>query len=237
MRSYTIEWKRLITEGGVIVVSILLAFAIDAWWHERQQGNEANDQAARVLAELRANAAIVEKHIENLKGATGVVKTFLDLLGPEPPPTPVSRVAELLEGVYSSSTVTLERGAATDFLSSGQLTDTRWTDIRIALASALSYASVAESASAELRGMRESVRVRLDEHVSGLDLVIAHPFMHEYESSRFASDTDALLSDMRFESALANYAIRMEINLRYWISLKAQLEQLIVDIESTAFSE
>ncbi len=48
MRSYTIEWKRLITEGGVIVVSILLAFAIDAWWHERQQGNDANDPAAEV---------------------------------------------------------------------------------------------------------------------------------------------------------------------------------------------
>jgi hypothetical protein len=30
-----IPWSRLIAEGAVIVVSILLAFAIDAWWDER----------------------------------------------------------------------------------------------------------------------------------------------------------------------------------------------------------
>ena len=28
----TIRWRRLLTEGAVIVASILLAFAIDAWW-------------------------------------------------------------------------------------------------------------------------------------------------------------------------------------------------------------
>ena len=32
-----IPWGRLIAEGGAIVVSILLAFAIDAWWEERQE--------------------------------------------------------------------------------------------------------------------------------------------------------------------------------------------------------
>lgn len=30
-----IPWKRLIVEGAAIVVSILLAFGIDAWWDER----------------------------------------------------------------------------------------------------------------------------------------------------------------------------------------------------------
>jgi hypothetical protein len=31
----SIPWSRLIAEGAVIVASILLAFAIDAWWDER----------------------------------------------------------------------------------------------------------------------------------------------------------------------------------------------------------
>jgi len=30
-----IAWKRLAIEAPVIVVSILLAFTIDAWWDER----------------------------------------------------------------------------------------------------------------------------------------------------------------------------------------------------------
>jgi hypothetical protein len=30
-----IAWRRVTLEGAVIVISILLAFAIDAWWEER----------------------------------------------------------------------------------------------------------------------------------------------------------------------------------------------------------
>ena len=31
----TIQWKRLFVEAVAIVGSILLAFAIDAWWEDR----------------------------------------------------------------------------------------------------------------------------------------------------------------------------------------------------------
>jgi hypothetical protein len=34
--SHNIRWKRLAIEAPAIVISILLAFAIDAWWEERQ---------------------------------------------------------------------------------------------------------------------------------------------------------------------------------------------------------
>jgi len=37
-----IPWKRLVLEATAIVASILLAFAIDAWWDERQDRKEAN---------------------------------------------------------------------------------------------------------------------------------------------------------------------------------------------------
>ncbi len=32
-----IDWPRLLAEGAAIVVSILLAFGIDAWWDDRQE--------------------------------------------------------------------------------------------------------------------------------------------------------------------------------------------------------
>jgi hypothetical protein len=44
----------MLIEGFVIVVSILLAFAIDAWWNERQEAKEAALQVERVVAELEA---------------------------------------------------------------------------------------------------------------------------------------------------------------------------------------
>ena len=36
-QSFEKSAKALVVEGGAIVLSILLAFSIDAWWDERKQ--------------------------------------------------------------------------------------------------------------------------------------------------------------------------------------------------------
>jgi len=41
--SHTIPWKRIAVEAVAIVASILLAFAIDAWWDERQERIEETE--------------------------------------------------------------------------------------------------------------------------------------------------------------------------------------------------
>jgi len=37
-----IDWQQVLTEGAVIVFSILLAFWIDAWWDQREEGNRVD---------------------------------------------------------------------------------------------------------------------------------------------------------------------------------------------------
>jgi hypothetical protein len=32
-----IDWKRISAEAAAVVVSILIAFSIDAWWQERSE--------------------------------------------------------------------------------------------------------------------------------------------------------------------------------------------------------
>jgi hypothetical protein len=41
--SRLIPWKRIAVEAAAIVASILLAFAIDAWWDERNERNEESE--------------------------------------------------------------------------------------------------------------------------------------------------------------------------------------------------
>lgn len=55
MKRYSdqIPWKRLIAEGGAIVVSILLAFWIDAWWDERKDRSAEVTTLSALLGELR----------------------------------------------------------------------------------------------------------------------------------------------------------------------------------------
>ena len=50
-----IPWKRLTAEGAAIVISILLAFWIDAWWEEREQQQQLIGNLQALEAEIENN--------------------------------------------------------------------------------------------------------------------------------------------------------------------------------------
>ena len=226
-------WKRLVVEGFVIVVSILLAFAIDAWWDEQRETRDAEDQVARVVAELRGNVAILESQDELLDQTTQAAKEFLSIIGPDAAPVSAQDIGSMIYRIYSVGTLSLSRSATQDFLSSGQLTDGHWIDIRLALTEMLWDVQEVEYASLELRRMRPAMLDHVNAVVPGLDIVREHPVMADYPSSRFESDGKALVTDMQFESLVANYAIRMEINRRNSRSLLDTHRSVIDMIEDT----
>lgn len=216
-------------EGFVIVISILLAFAIDAWWDQQREVRDAKDQVARVIAELNANVAILQAQDQSLEHATGAAREFVSIMGPDIGSVSVDTIGSMMFRIYGVPTLSLSDSATKDFLSSGQLTDGRWIDVRIALAELLSEAQVAVNASLELRQMRPGIVDHMQATVSGLDVVKQNPLMTDYPASRFDSDAGALLSDMKFESTIAYYAIRMEINRQ---NVHALLEKygVVIDI-------
>jgi hypothetical protein len=210
-----VDWNRLVVEGLVIVVSILLAFAIDAWWDQQREVRDAKDQVSRVVAELRANTAILQAQDQSLEYTTRAAREFLLIMGPEVEPVSTQDIGSMMYRIFGVPTLSLSNSATQNFLSSGQLTAGRWIDVRLALTELLSEAQVAENASLELREMRPEMLGHMQAFVSGLDVAKEHPLMADYPSSRFGSDTSALLSDIEFESLIAYYAIRMEINRRH----------------------
>lgn len=66
-----IPWQRIIAEGTIIVVSILLAFWIDAWWGERQVRADEREAMAQLADDFRANA-------ERMQTIRGVHEAALD---------------------------------------------------------------------------------------------------------------------------------------------------------------
>jgi len=81
-----IEWNRLLLEGVVIVASILLAFAIDAWWDERQDRQAEGNQLLSIAAELESNAERIREKLEVLAVADKASRKFISWMGPEPRP-------------------------------------------------------------------------------------------------------------------------------------------------------
>jgi hypothetical protein len=55
VNSRQILWPRIFAEGAAIVVSILLAFSIEAWWTERQDRANEADTLVRLSAEMAVN--------------------------------------------------------------------------------------------------------------------------------------------------------------------------------------
>ena len=63
-RAQEVPWLRLGAESVVIVGSILLAFAIDAWWADRQVRAEEQRILLSLTAEFEFNLALIERELE-----------------------------------------------------------------------------------------------------------------------------------------------------------------------------
>jgi hypothetical protein len=129
-------WRRLTVEGVVIVVSILLAFAIDAAWQERQERQdelEALEQLSETLAqfddvlkEWRSEHTAVAEAAQTLLRLTGsAAELRLD----------ADRIGTLLARVTWAWTIDLADVTLSDLMSSGQLNLLQDPSIRDALGS------------------------------------------------------------------------------------------------------
>ena len=67
----SIPWKRLSVEAAAIVVSILLAFAIDAWWDDRNERIEGAEILGQFLVTL-------DEDIQGLESKVAVFQKMID---------------------------------------------------------------------------------------------------------------------------------------------------------------
>lgn len=96
-----IPWKRLIAEGGAIVVSILLAFWIDAWWNDRNEEIAFNENLLALEQEISHNLSDLDNVLSlingNLKKLDDVFRFLAD---PDPRVAPESFKDDIAEVYY-----------------------------------------------------------------------------------------------------------------------------------------
>lgn len=116
-----IPWKRILPEGAAIVVSILLAFWIDAWWDSRVERQHLVEFLSSFREELIESRQDIERTLEL---SVDVLKTtdqvFLLLADPETVDAP-DAFPEILGKIYKIHSPVLATGAYEDMLSSGNL--------------------------------------------------------------------------------------------------------------------
>jgi len=75
----TIQWRRLSAEAVAIVGSILLAFAIDAWWNDRSDNVRLAGAIQNIADEVRVAREEIVSAVERNTFRTDGIRRFLSL--------------------------------------------------------------------------------------------------------------------------------------------------------------
>lgn len=76
----SIPWKRISAEGATIVISIILAFSIDAWWDERQERRDEIEILERLQMELSVNIERIDRVTANRTRKLEYAVALFDLI-------------------------------------------------------------------------------------------------------------------------------------------------------------
>ncbi len=129
-----ISWARLAVEATAIVASILLAFAIDAWWSDREidQWQTAQLRALRdeFSANLKSLDIIVQTHDSTVRSLESLIAQIRDTN--DTIQVTVSDAA--LVALIAWRTSDISTGTLDSLLSSGKLAEIDNSDIRQSLA-------------------------------------------------------------------------------------------------------
>ena len=128
-----IPWKRLAVEAAAIVVNILLAFAIDAWWDEQQERAEERELLHSLHVEFEAHrvkaASVISFHDRVIQS----VAMLMELRQDEILALPSKAVEEMISSLASPRTFDAVRGSVDALISSGKLGILRDRELREAL--------------------------------------------------------------------------------------------------------
>lgn len=226
-----IEWNRLLVEGVVIVASILLAFAIDAWWDDRQDRQAESNQLLSIAAELDSNADRIQEKLDVLAVADDAAREFISWMGPEPRPVDQEELTETFRKMYSIGAFALLRGASERYLSGGRVDAVRHDDVRKAIADWHAAGDDLERQYAWLREAHAVLGNYLNDAVPRLNLERSHPLMQDIQGSSFPFNQSGLLSDPRLESRMSQYLIRLrfvQVQAAELVEHQARLLEIIL---------
>jgi len=225
-----IAWNRLAVEAVAIVGSILLAFAIDAWWDEQKEQDAQIRQLAHVSAEIKANSDRIQRKLDVLSVAIDSTSEFISWMGPQPTNVQPQNYFKQWGRLFSLGTFALLRSASEDYLAAGKIETPQYSDIRRAISEWYMYGDDLEKQYDLLRVAHARLGEYSEDLVPVLNEMRQTKIMKGHPTSKFQYDQEKVLSDPSMESRLAIYLIRMEFVREEALALRdreASLQDLI----------
>ena len=147
-----LNWRSALLDGVAVLVGILLAFSIDAWWDLRNQREEADSYLAAVETELTSNREALIEELEIIRSWVAESEGFLNtVVAPGASPT-YDQVREMVWKTGPNRTTPIARAAIDDLMSSGGFQVIESPKLRRALAD---YVRALDNDASELEDVRD----------------------------------------------------------------------------------
>lgn len=228
-----IHWNRIFVEGVAIIASILIAFAIDAWWEDRQETESEIRNLVRVSAELEANSERIQSKLRTIEGSIEATSTLISWMGPQPMILEKEVLVEQWDTLYGIGFFSLQRSATREYLASGQTGMAKNLEVRQAISEWYSSGTALEEQYERLRVAHASISDYLQDAIPFLYTISANAVMSDHPTSKFPFDQTAFLADPKLESRLALFLIRMEFVSEQAADLKDLQRELVALIDTT----
>ena len=219
-------------ESVAIIASILLAFAIDAWWEQR--GDHRRNLAQ--LSTLRTEFVEVEQRLaqadQKLIGLRESVSDFLSHVGPEAPLEPMDSLASLIDLSFRASRIELPTGSLQALLATGELSNVANNELKALLATWPAEVSRLRNQSGLLEENREEIIRYLHDKIPTLAIAYKTNQMNAYRDSRFVAEPAVLQRDMKVEGLFGNRGMLIEDTLDIVSDLKQHVAKCLALIEA-----
>jgi hypothetical protein len=222
------SWKSAFRDMLLIVASIIIAFALDAWWNGIQEEKRVSRHFHALEHEFKEARVGLEADKLEVESAIGATRAILAVMGTTQDQSFSDSLAYLLNASYDVGVYASAGGALSAILSSG--------DIGLIDDDSLSYLLAAWPARLGRLNADNDILTASREQELRLRLIslgvpesrVAANLKHlNLEPTKFAFDTNRILSDAGVESMLVSRLIRLKLVLEGVERASADAEQVV----------
>jgi hypothetical protein len=228
----SIQWKRLSVEATAIVASILLAFAIDALWDERELREQEIAQLHALHADFTENVKRLQRVIDRQNEFVASQARLLEIIHDHQDLPNEEALKKLVTESFMFTRLDAVLGAYQALVSSGDLRMIRDRNLRTAIAEFVG--TLGDGFEDEKLGLETRVRL-LSEMSSSTDLLaVLEPRFRAFGSlpdSAFEPDFKALLDNRAYRNHLAILTYIESGQLDFYRRLLVSAETIVGIVE------
>jgi hypothetical protein len=225
-------WRDAFRDVFLIVISILIAFALDAWWNDQLDRERELNHIQTLLAEFQVNRERLDTYLTQANRSFDATMKVLALMGPSPAEISADRLASLINGSFDVGTFTPHGGAVQALLASGELSLMQNHE----LSALLSQWPVLSNSIHDLAEFQATNREELHYYLVRLGVPVSRIAENlawlNLPRSKFEFDPEKVLSDVGLETYFVSRAVRIGILRQQYASALETAETIISLLES-----